>query len=294
MMVMTRLPTPSSRANGKRSEDVRAGTRATQHAFFAGEAAHHGEGIVIHHAHDAVADAAVEGGGDEGDAYAFDLVRAGFAAFEHAAFGFDRNSKDLGQALFEQACDAGEGACGADSDDGGIDAAFHLLPDFLRGGFFVEVGVGWIFKLHGSPTAGGFALEGEHAADGPGHHFFRRRLDDLRAEATHERAFFFRVAIRHEQAHTIAALHSDESQTDAGISCCGFADGAPGAEDAAAFGIEHNAEGGAVLDAAAGIHHVELGPNLGAAGRDYAIEPHHGRETYELSDVRADAHKCRD
>jgi len=120
-----------------------------------------GEGFCIRDCYDFVADGAVEGVGDEGDADAFDFVGAGFASLQDGALGFDGDGEDARVLLLEEARDAGEGAAGADAGDEGVNAGVHLLPEFDGGGVVVELGVGGVVKLEGGPDVGVGFGEGE-------------------------------------------------------------------------------------------------------------------------------------
>ena len=99
---------------------------------------------------------------------------------------------------------------------------------------------------------------------------------DLGAEAAHEDAFFFGEAFGDEEHDLVAAVDADQGEADAGVAGGGFKDGGARAEQAAGFGVEDHAQGGAVFDGAAGVEEFKLGEDGGGAGGDEAAELEHG------------------
>jgi len=72
-----------------------------------------------------------------------------------------------------------------------------------------------------------------------------------------------------EEHNFVAAIHSDQRQTDSRISRRGFDDGASGLEQAFFFRAADDADGGAVFYASSGIQVFQLGVDFrGAGGSD--------------------------
>jgi len=249
-----------------------AGAGAGEEAFLGGEGADGGEGVAVGDHEDFVADGAIEGVGDERDADAFDFVGAGLASLQDRALGFDGDGEDAGILLLEEAGDAGERAAGADAGDEGVDASVELLPEFLSGGVVVELRVGGVVELEGGPNVGVGFGESEGAADGAGHAIGFGGSVDLGAESTHEGAFFFGEAFGDKEDDAVAAVDADEGESDAGVAGGGFGDDGVFVKEAAAFGVEDHAEGGAIFDGSAGVEEFELGEDMGGAGGDDAME----------------------
>src|SRR3954470_2560784 len=72
---------------------------------------------------------------------------ARFAAAEDGAFGLDDSAVKVRQAFAKEARDTGECTAAAGARDEGIDAPFHLLPDFRRRRLVMRLAVVGIAKL---------------------------------------------------------------------------------------------------------------------------------------------------
>jgi hypothetical protein len=141
--------------------DVGSGGDACEDAFFFGEAACHGEGVVVGDLDDFGDDGEVEVIGDEASAGALDFVRGwddGVAGEglgdDWAGFWFDGDGGEGRFVVAERAGDAGDGAAGADGGDEDVDVAAGIVPDFLGGGFFVDGGVGGLLNCWGIHAPG--------------------------------------------------------------------------------------------------------------------------------------------
>src|SRR5438067_10501229 len=134
-----------SRGNLHGGEDYGAGTRATEHALFAGEIADGAKGVIVRDHDDLVGERRVPSFGDEAYADAFGLMFAGRAALQNGALRLNGDSERFGVLLLYIAGDAGEGSAGPDTDDDGVHAAVHMLVDLAGGGLIVEVRIGLIF-----------------------------------------------------------------------------------------------------------------------------------------------------
>src|SRR5260221_13668107 len=86
---------------------VGASRGCTEHAFFSGHAAHHGEGRVVIDLDDVVGECEIEHRWDERRcADSLDFVRPGFATLENRALGLDDDAPAVRVALLEVLCDS--------------------------------------------------------------------------------------------------------------------------------------------------------------------------------------------
>ncbi len=97
------------------------------------------------------------------------------------------------------------------------------------------------------------------AADCTLHAFGIRSASHFGTQGPHDRDFFFGKTFRNEERDFVAALHTDEGETDAGVAGGGFDDCAAGLEAAFFFGAQNDSAGGAIFHAAAGIQVFQLG-----------------------------------
>jgi len=271
--------------DGAGGVDHGAGAGAGKETLFGGEAADGGEGVVVGDHDNFVGHGTIEGIGNEGDADAFDFMRAGRASLEDGALGFDGDSEDARVLFLEEAGDAGESAAGADAGDEGVDAGVHLVPEFDSGGVVVEAGVGGVVELEGGPDIGiGFG-QGDGLTDGAGHAFGFGSAMDFSAESAHEDAFFFGEAFGDVEDDAVAAVDANKGESDTGIAGGGFGDDGVFVQQAAAFGIKDHAKSGAVFDGAAGVEKFKLGEQVGGVGRREAAELQQRRIADEGGDI---------
>ncbi len=109
------------------------------------------------------------------------------------------------------------------------------------------------------------------------------------AESAHEGALFFGEAFGNKEDDAIAAVDADQGQSHAGVAGGGFGDDGVLVEQAAAFGVEDHAQGGAVFDGAAGVEELELGVDFSSGVGSEAAEAQDRRVANELGDVVGDA-----
>ena len=231
----------------------------------------------------------MEGFRDEADADALDFVLGRRVALQDGALGFDGDCDGGGVALLEEAGDAGECAAGADAGDEAVDAPLQLFPDFGGGCVVMVVGVGLVLELEGDEGVGDGCGGGAGSLDGAGHAFSLRGAVHGCAEAAHEDAFLFGEALGDEEQDLVAAVDADKGESDAGVPGGRLNDCRTRAKQAACLGVEDDAEGGAVFDAAAGVEELELGEEGGGGRWGDAAEAEHGRGADEFGDVAGHA-----
>ena len=128
------------------------------------------------------------------------------------------------------------------------------------------VRIGWILELashEGLPIRRrqflGFSNSSFHALR-------IRGAGDLGAEGPHDHDFFLRKALRHEQHDAIAAIHSHQGETDTSVSRRRFHDDRTRTQAPFLFGPLNDADGRAILHAAARIQILEFGKNIRRGG----------------------------
>jgi hypothetical protein len=111
------------------------------------------------------------------------------------------------------------------------------------------------------------------------------RAGHFSAESPHDRDFFLGEALRHEQSHLVAAIHADQREPDAGVSCGCLDNRATGRELSFLLRAPDDPNRRAVFHTAAGIQVLELGENVRRSGRNQPLQPQHGSFADQLGDI---------
>jgi hypothetical protein len=185
-------------------------------------------------------------------------------------------------ARLEHLADPGDRPAGADGADEDIDGAAGVVPDLEGGGPPVDLRVGGVLELVEHHRAGDLAHELFGAGDGVGHEDPRRE-HDLGAQVAQQRHALRRHRPRHGQHEPVAADGGGEGQPDARVAARGLDQRHPRPRDAAALGVLGQRHAEPVLDAAAGVAHLQLAHHPArqaprqAGQLDQRRPPHRGR-----------------
>ena len=140
--------------------------------------------------------------------------------------------------------------------------AFRLRPDFGAGGQVVRVGVFRVVKLRGDKGVCVFARQrlgpfhrAAHAGRAGGEHH-------LRAIGAHQLDALDAGRFRHHDDGAVAARRAQHAQADARVAAGGLDDQRARADAARLLRRAQHLQGGAILDAAAGIEIFQLGQQL--------------------------------
>ena len=239
---------------------IGAGRDADKHALFLADAAGHGKGFLVGDGDDFVDDIEVEVIGDKAGTGSLNFVGAWFYGLAGAGLGddggilgFDRDGAEGFFTGFNDFGNTGDGASGADSGDKDIDQAIGIGPDFFRGGFFVNGGVGRIFKLLGNEGAGNFFGEGFGPGDGAFHSLGGGGEFEFGAEEGEESSALEAHALGHGENELVAFGGGDESEGNAGVAGSGLDDGGLGGDLALLLCGRNHSGADAVFDTAEGI-----------------------------------------
>ena len=145
--------------------------------------------------------------------------------------------------------------------------AGHLVVEFARGGFVVEVGIVLVLELSGDERIRRLRGSLLHVADGTHHAFRLRSAHHLCAECFHERDFLDRETFRHREHGLVTATRSDQRESHAGVTGCGLENGCAGFQSARLLRLRDHAQSGAIFDAAARVQVLELGIDVGCIAR---------------------------
>ena len=165
-------------------------------------------------------------------ARSLNFVRAWFYGLAGAGLGDDggifrfyRNSAKGFFTGFNDFGDSCDGASGADSGDEDIDQAIGIAPDLLGGGFFVNGGVGGIFKLLGDEGAGNFFGQGFGPGDGAFHSLSGWGEFEFGPEEGEESSAFEAHAFGHSQDQLVSFGSGDKGEGNTGVARGGLDDG---------------------------------------------------------------------
>src|SRR6185312_5546800 len=195
-----------------------------------------------------------------------------------------RPDLDVAPVLLEAPPRPHHGAGGADAGDEVGDAPFGLLPDLAPGGVVVAERVGLVRVLIGVEVTPRVLLDHLAAEANRAVGALHRVGEDQRgAERLGDLAPRPGDVAGHHQRHWVAERAPDERVGDAGVAARRVDDRLPGLERAGAEGVADHLVGGAVLDRAARVQELALGPQLDA--RCLALElvqPHDRRVADEV------------
>ena len=257
--------------HGHRPGDIDAGRTAHRYAFIFQQVVDHGQCVIVVDAAGIIQFQALEVARYEGYP---DALGDGFPLGLQAGsleMTVQGRPHGIGQAyfyrrvLFPQGLGhAGQGAAGAHRADEAVDLAAGLLPDFPAGGVTVDLAVGEIVELARPDGAVGFfpgpsrrdALGSVNIVVGVavGHGGDQQQLRSQHLQLAN---FFLAGILRHHDDALVAQGIGHQGEADAGIARGAFDDHAAGLQFSRLLRRPDDAQGGAVLDRAAGVH--ELG-----------------------------------
>lgn len=138
----------------------------------------------------------------------------------------------------------------------------------------MDLGVRGIPELVQKDGSWNFRDEARRPRDGVAHENPRSQ-NDFRAEVSEKRDPLGRHGFWHRQDQPVTADRRDEGEPDAGVAAGRLDDRRPGPQDPAALGVLDQRDAEAVLDAPAGISHLQLRdyPTRKPAGE--AFQLHH-------------------
>ena len=277
---------------------IGAGGNAHEHALFLADAASHGKGLLVGDRDDFVDDIEVEVVGDKAGTGSLNFVGARFHGLASASlgddgriFGFDRDGAEGFFAGFDDFGNTGDGSTRTHGGDKDIDQAIGVGPDFFSGGFFVNGGVGGVFKLLGDKRAGQVFGECFGPGDGAFHSFGGGGEFEFCAQQGKESAALEAHALGHGEDELVAFGGGDESEGDAGVAGGGLDDGGLGRDFALFFrGLYH---GGAdtVFDTAEGIKEFAFEGDGGGETSGDALKFYEGGLTYRSENIFMNRHK---
>ena len=270
----------------------RTGRDANQDAFLFGEAARHGERLVVGDLEDLVDQFGLEDVGDEASAEACDLVGAGLAAGEDGAVGgLDGDGPEVGVAGLHVLADAGEGAAGADAGDEDVGGAVGVVPDFGAGGVEVDFWVGGVVELLEDVAVGGLGVQLFGLGDGAFHAAGSGGEDDFGTEGEEQNAALGGHGVGHGEDDGVAFDGGGEGEADAGVAAGGLDEGGDAGGDlAVALGGFDHGEADAVFDAGGGVVALQLEDDAGSGSGGDVVELHEGRVADEVGDAGGDVH----
>ena len=274
--------------------DGGAGGDADQDAFLFGQAAGHGEGVVVGDLDDLVDEVGVEDFGDEAGAEAGDLVRAGRAAGEDGAIGgLDGDGPEVGVAGLDVLADAGEGAAGADAGDEDVGGAVGVVPDLGAGGVEVDFGVGGVVELLEDMAVGGLGEDLFGLGDGALHAVGAGGENDFGTEGEEQDAALDGHGVWHGDDDGVAFDGGGEGEADAGVAAGGLDEGGDaGGDFAFALGGLDHGEADAVFDAGGGVVALKLENDAGSGAFGDVVELDERGVSDEVGDACGDVHGC--
>ena len=119
-----------------------------------------------------------------------------------------------------------------------------------------------------------------------GHRVVRRRVVGLDRHRAHDHVgavglqqpdLLGRHLVGDHEDAAVAPLGRHDGQAHAGVAGGGLDDGAAGPEQALVLGPGDHGQGGAVLDAAAGVEHLQLGRHRAGQPLGHPVQPQEGR-----------------
>src|SRR6185369_3185689 len=221
----------------------------------------------------------VEGVRNESGADPLDLVRSRLNRLtgqmlgdDRTLFRFDRYGDDfLPLAVFDVTRDTGDGAAGADAGHQDIDAAIGVVPDFGAGRFFMDLGIGRIFKLLRQEVFVRFGTGGQ---------------DQIGAKRCQYAAPLDAHGFRHGQGQLVATGGGHVSKSDAGVAGGRFDDLDARPQNTALLGVPDHVGSDAALDRIGGVAPLDFCQDGGFWTADNMIQFHQGGIADRLRVVR--------
>jgi hypothetical protein len=223
-------------AIAQRRREQRAGGGAGEHALGPQQLARTGEAFRVGDRirlrdegeigigrHEILADTFDRPASDFGHSSGLDIGR------EDRAFGIGEDHRGVGRSPPHEAADPGQRSTGADTDHDGIDITVHLAKNFRAGRRFVCLRIGRIGELIDEECARRalrdrlsevLIVVGVPLAD------VRAGDDDLGAHRPGMQHLLACHLVRHHQQRAITLAGADQSETEPGIACGRFDDGA--------------------------------------------------------------------
>ena len=206
------------------------------------------------------------------------------------ADGVGTDHLDVRVLRLEVAADAGRGAASADAADERVDLAVCLSPDLRTRRHDVRLRVRLVVVLVRLDVVGA-------GRELVGHRVVRARVlgldgggadHDLGAVGTQELDLVLGDLVRADEDAAVTLQGGGHRESDTGVARRGLDDRAPRLEVAGCLqGLDHG-DPDAVLDRAAGVHHLHLGDDGGLDVLGEPVEPDHRGVTEECEDVRRD------
>src|SRR5437879_10878401 len=153
----------------------------------------------------------------------------------------------------------------------------------------MKFGIRGIFELTGHERVGIARDELVGPLNGSLHALGVGSSRHLGAEGSHDHDFFFRKTLWNKQHNLIAAIHTDQRQSDSCISSSRLDDCAAGLEQAVFLGTTDDSYGCAVLHTAAGIEVLEFGENICRVGWNKPLQLKDGSPADQFCDVIGNA-----
>ena len=223
----------------------------------------------------------------------FDEIRPSRSAREHRALGIGADDLHVGVLRLQVAGDAGDRAAGADAGDEVRDAPGGLAPDLGAGGQLVRARVGLVGVLVGTERARRLPHEAFGRRVVGARVFGRHRgraHDHLGAVRAEQRDLLVAHLVAHHEDALVAPLGRDDREARAGVARGRLDDRAARLEQPGLLGRVDHRDGGPVLDAAAGVDHLDLGEQ---PAREVAPDPpqaHQRRVPDQVEDRVGDLH----
>ena len=275
-----------------RRVDRRAGGDAHQQALLTGQAARHGEGLVVGHLDDLVDQLRLQHGGHKARADALNLVRAGSAAGEHVAVrGLDGHGPEARLARLDVLADAGQRAAGADAGDENVRLAIGVVPYLRAGGLKVDLRVCGVVELLQDEAVGRLALQLLGLGDGALHAVRARRQNNLRAVGEQQNAALHAHRLRHGEDDAVSLDRGHKRQADAGVAAGGLDQhGFAGLDLAIALGGLDHGQADAVLHAAGRVAALQLGDYGGGGSLGDPVQLNQRCAADQIRDFLCDVH----
>ena len=164
-------------------------------------------------------------------------------------------------------------APGSDPGDDVVETLGEVLGDLNGGGALVGLDVGLVLELLRDPRIRSLLLQLLGARDGTLHPQLTRRQVQLGPVRLDQAAALDGERLRQHDDQAVSLDRGDQSEPDTGVPGGGLDEHGSGTDDARLLGVLDHAEGDAILDAAARIYPLLLGPDRDP-GVEEPVDPH--------------------